>query len=144
MPCISSILPFLLFGLVAAQTPGKSPEVHPKLQTWKCTKKGGCVQQKSAVVLDSGAHPINQRENPSLGCVVGSLPNATVCPDAATCAQNCIIEGISDYSSHGVSTHGSSLVLDMLAKDGSVFSPRVYLLAESGKQYEMLQLTGGE
>jgi len=136
-----SFISLLLFGLVAAQTPGKSPEVHPKLRTWKCTQRGGCVAQNTAVVLDSGTHSIHQLENTSLSCGPG---NTTVCPDAATCAKNCIVEGISDYSTHGVSTNGGSLVLNMLAQDESVFSPRVYLLEEFANKYEMLQLTGGE
>jgi cellulase len=135
-------IPYLAFllGLVTAQTPGHSPEVHPKLQTWKCTNRHGCVKQNTAVVLDALTHSISQKQNPSLGCGgMNNMPNTTVCPDASTCAENCIIEGISDYESHGVTTKGSSLTL--LQSKGS---PRVYLLEESGKKYEMLHLTGNE
>ena len=146
MPRARSFLPFLLFGAVSAQGLSTStPEVHPKLQTWKCSKKGGCVPQNTAVVLDSGTHWIHQANDTSLGCGDwGNAPNATVCPDAAACAKNCIMEGINNYTTYGVTTKGSDLYLDMLAADGSSLSPRVYLLAEGEKQYEMLQLTGGE
>ena len=140
-------LPFILslfLSLASAQTPGKSPEVHPKLQTWKCTNRGGCIPQNSAVVLDDLAHPVHQLHNPSLDCGEwGSAPNATVCPDAATCATNCIVEGISDYAAYGVSTSGSSLTMHQLV-NGTTVTPRLYLLQQNGLEYEMLKLTGNE
>jgi len=140
LPLIASFL-----GLVAAQSPGTSPEVHPKLTTWKCTKAAGCVAQNTAVVLDSLSHPVHQLNNPSLGCGDwGNGPNRTVCPDAETCQKNCIMEGISDYASYGVKTKGGVLEMAQLRPDGSVTSPRLYLLAEGEKKYEWFQLTGKE
>jgi cellulase len=134
-----------LLGLANAQTPGKSPEVHPKIQTWECTNRGGCVKQNSAVVLDALAHPVHQLKNTNVNCGDwGNPPNATVCPDQATCAKNCIVEGISDYSSYGVTTKGDNLYMHQLNKDGANVSPRVYLLAENENKYEMLKLTGRE
>lgn len=144
MPHHLAIVTGLLLGLVVAQTPGSTPEVHPKLKTWKCTKAKGCTTQNTAVVLDSGTHWMHQLDDSSLGCTAFGGLNTTICPDAATCATNCVIEGISNYSSHGVTTQGSNLILDMLTDSGSVLSPRVYLLAESEKAYENLQLTGNE
>lgn len=134
----------LLVGLAAAQTPGKTPEKHPKLQTWKCTKSGGCVRKNTALVLDALAHPVHQLNNANLGCGSwGSAPPKDVCPDETTCARNCIMEGISDYSKKGVVTNGGSLQLRQIV-DGAVVSPRVYLLAENEQKYEMLKLTGNE
>jgi cellulase len=121
-----------------------SPEVHPKLTTWECTKAGGCKMKDTSVVLDSASHWIHQKDNQALGCSAGNLPNATVCPDLATCQKNCVIEGISDYTGHGVFASGSALTLKMLNPDGSSASPRVYLLAEGGEEYQMMQLTGKE
>jgi cellulase len=143
LPLIASVL----VGLVAAQTPIGTPDLHPKLQTWKCTNRGGCVSQNTALVLDSGTHWIHQRNDSSKACTSSSTSSgldASVCPDAATCAQNCVIEGITDYASHGVVTNGSALHMRQLASDGSTLSPRLYLLAEGEKEYEMLQLTGNE
>lgn len=54
------------------------------------------------------------------------------------------MEGIQDYGAYGVKTNGENLELDMLKADGSTSSPRIYLLAEDGKNYEMLKLTGKE
>lgn len=134
-----------LLSFAAAQTPDKTPEVHPELQTWECTKAKGCIAKTSKLVLDSLAHPIYQVNNPTLGCGggVNNGPNATVCPDAATCAKNCIMKGISDYTKYGVWTNGSSLYLQQLL-NGLTVSPRVYLLDEGGQNYEMLKLTGKE
>ncbi|KAF2843122.1 glycoside hydrolase family 7 protein [Patellaria atrata CBS 101060] len=135
----------LLFGFATAQKPGPTREVHPKIDTWKCTKRGGCVKQNNAIVLDSLAHPVYQKDNPSLGCGSwGQAPNATVCPDEASCAENCIMDGIMDYTQYGVKTSGSSLYLRQIKEDGSVVSPRVYLLAPNEQKYEMLKLTGKE
>ena len=139
------VLALSLMGFATAQTPGSAPEVHPKLQTWKCTMSGGCIEQTSAIVLDVLSHPVHQLENTNLGCGEwGSSPNVTVCPDASTCAKNCIVEGIQDYTNYGVKTTGDSLYMKQLRDDGSVASPRVYLLAPNEKEYELLQLTGSE
>lgn len=143
MPSIALISAFLL-GLTAAQTPIKSPDNHPKLSTWKCTKAGGCKEQKTALVLDSASHPLYQKNNPSKGCGNwGSPPPADVCPDEETCAKNCVMEGIQNYADYGVTTQGGSLTMTMMGKNG-VSSPRIYLLAEGEQKYEMLKLTGQE
>ncbi|KAF2194260.1 glycoside hydrolase family 7 protein [Zopfia rhizophila CBS 207.26] len=139
-----TLLTSLFIALVAAQTPGKTSEVHPKLTTWKCTSAGGCKEQKTALVLDSASHPIHQKDNAQLGCGNwGSGPNKTACPDEATCARNCIMEGIENYADYGVTTNGGKLLMKMHGKNG-VASPRIYLLAEGEKKYEMLKLTGNE
>jgi cellulase len=140
-----TLLAATLLGLAVAQTPGSTPEVHPKLTTWKCTKDGGCTSKNTAVVLDSATHWIHQKNNTALGCGNwGSAADPAACPDEKTCAQNCIMEGISDYTNFGVSTDGGKMRLDMYNPSGGVASPRLYLLAEDEKNYEMLQLTGNE
>ncbi|RMZ71934.1 glycosyl hydrolase family 7 [Pyrenophora seminiperda CCB06] len=134
-----------LVGLATAQSLGTTPEVHPRLQTWKCTKAGGCKSVNSAIVLDASSHNIHQKGNASAGCGnFGSAPPASVCPDKATCAKNCIMDGISDYKAKGVSTQGSSLRLDLFDPKGGQSAPRVYLLGEDQKNYEMMKLTGNE
>ncbi|KAH8663480.1 endoglucanase-like protein [Tricladium varicosporioides] len=141
---VSRIFLTSLLTLASAQSIGKLPEVHPKLQTWKCTKARGCKSQTSQIVLDALSHPLYQVNAPTLNCGDwGNGPNKTVCPDAATCAQNCIVEGIADYTKYGVKTEGANLHLNQLM-DGKSVSPRVYLLDEAGENYEMLKLTGGE
>ncbi|KAL5419776.1 hypothetical protein PMIN06_000093 [Paraphaeosphaeria minitans] len=134
-----------LLGLAAAQSLGTAKEVHPKLTTWKCTKAGGCKAQQSAIVLDSASHWIHQKNDTTKGCGDwGSGPDATACPDEQTCAQNCVMEGNSDYAASGLTTKGGALTMNMYNKDGGVSSPRVYLLAPNEKDYEMIKLTGQE
>lgn len=142
---ITLIAPLLLLRLAVAQSPDNTTEAHPKLTTYKCTTDGGCVSQNSALVLEASSHNIYQVDNPSLNCGEwGSGANATVCPDQETCQKNCILEGLSDYTTRGVHTNGSDLTLYMLAEDGTEYSPRIYLLNEAEDAYEMLQLTGQE
>lgn len=143
---LHAIVAASLLGLVAGQSLGNaSIEVHPRLTTWKCTKAGGCKSRNNAIVLDSATHWIHQKDNSSLGCGNwGSPADPDACPDEETCAKNCIMEGISNYGDFGLSTSGGSLKMDMFSPSGGVASPRVYLLAEDEKNYEMLQLTGNE
>lgn len=145
MTRLTPLLVSCLLALTSAQSLGKSPEKHPKLTTYECTLKNGCKKQKTSIVLDALAHPVHQKNNLSLGCGDwGNAPNVTVCPDKETCAKNCIVEGVSDYTQYGVYTKGDALRMTMLNKDGKVVTPRVYLLDESEKRYEMMQLTGKE
>lgn len=136
----------VLLGVATAQSVDSTPEVHPKLTTYKCTTAGGCVAQENAIVLESTQHSISQRDNAELSCGDwGYAPNATVCPDVATCQDNCVLTGMSDYTAKGVSTNGSSINLLMLDPvTGSSYSPRVYLLNEAEDAYEMITLTGQE
>lgn len=134
-----------LAGLAAAQSVGEAPEVHPKLTTWKCTVADGCVEQNTAIVIDSLSHPIHQKGNDSSTCNgPDNMPDPAACPDVETCQENCIMEGVEDYESYGVYADGAELRLRHLRDDGSTASPRVYLLNEAEDEYEMLQLTGME
>jgi cellulase len=128
-----------------AQQPGTgTPEVHPKLPTYKCTTAGGCVQQDTSIVLDWNYRWIHT--NGSVSCTTSSGINATLCPDEATCAQNCVIEGAT-YTSSGITTSGDSMTMNQYVNgtDGSPqnASPRVYLLGPDG-DYVLLKLLGQE
>lgn len=141
-------IPFVaavLLGLVSAQTPDGTPENHPKITTWQCTKAGGCVKQTNKIVLDSLYHTIYQKDAPQYDCGAWlETPNATACPDIDSCQENCRQGGISDYADFGIQTDDDALLLEQLAPNGTLLTPRVYLLKEDGSEYEMLQLTGGE
>lgn len=78
-------------GLVAAQKPGNTPDVHPELTTYRCTVAGGCTESTNYLVLDSSAHWVHQANDQSLGCGSwGSGPDETACPTKEACAENCI------------------------------------------------------
>ena len=146
-PTKQTLASLALLGLAVAQTPGETPEVHPEIETFKCTVADGCTSQTSYIVLDSDSHWVHQKDDDSKNCGVwGEGADPEVCPDKETCAENCIVEGmgLEDYTAHGITTDGSALTLDMFAEDGSQLSPRVYLLAPDDQNYELFQLTPGE
>ena len=131
--------------LVNAQQIG-TPDIHPKLQTWKCTKKYGCTKQATSVVLDAVSHPLHLVGNTGISCGDWSGLNTSLCSTDSDCAQNCVFDGV-DYASHGVSTKDDKLVLHQYLQSNNettVASPRVYLLDESGKNYDMLRLLNQE
>lgn len=146
----SSTLPLaaatlIVARIVAAQQPGTStPEVHPKLTTYKCTTSGGCVAQDTSVVLDWNYRWMHDKNFNS--CTVNGGVNATLCPDEATCGANCFIEGV-DYASSGVTTSGNSITMNqyMPSSTGgySSVSPRLYLIGTDGN-YVLLELNGQE
>ncbi|KAF5494702.1 Endoglucanase 1 [Colletotrichum siamense] len=143
-PTLSSLgLATLLLGLTAAQRQIGPEENHPPLTTWRCTKAGGCTEVNNFVVLDSLAHNVYQAANGGSCGSWGSAANETACPTKEACAENCVQEGLDDYSRVGVTTEGAAMTMYQL-RDGSLVSPRVYLLEPSKEKYEMMHLTGME
>jgi cellulase len=142
---LSLALAAALAGVVSAQRP-IGEEVHPKLTTYRCTKADGCVSQDTSIVLDSLSRPLYQVNAPEYDCgTVGPGVNTTACPDAETCFENCVMEGIQDYTPFGVVAEGDAVTLDMLRdSDLEALFPRIYLLSEDDETYEMLQLVGQE
>jgi len=133
-----------LLNLAASQQVGITiPEVHPGLTTYKCTRAGGCTAQNTFVVAEQDARTVRAVSGTGICKEPGARGlNKTLCPDAATCAKNCALEGV-NYTSIGVNTNADSLKLDMYV--GSVgVSPRVYLLDHNGKNYEDLRLLNAE
>lgn len=129
-----------------AQNPGTvTPEVHPLLSTAKCTTDGGCVAQNTSVVLDFGYRWLHTADGYD-SCTTSTGINATLCPDEATCAQNCVIEG-ANYTGAGVLTSGSSMTMSQYVETSTGLnsaSPRVYLLDENTQDYVLFQLLGQE
>lgn len=144
----SNIVSAVALWLLAAnaQNPGTvTPEVHPILRTAKCTTHGGCVTQNTAVVLDYNYRWIHTAAGYD-SCTTSTGLNASLCPDEATCAQNCVVEG-ADYASAGVVTSGSSMTMNQFHNSStgvSSVSPRVYLLDEDTQDYVMFKLLGQE
>ncbi|KAL9048265.1 MAG: hypothetical protein Q9162_007801 [Coniocarpon cinnabarinum] len=118
---------------IAAQRAG-TPDAHPQLTTQKCTKSGGCVNQQTTIVLDSGTHTLGN---------ANSGANCAGCSTAQACADACALQGITDYASHGVTTSGNSMHLQQYLNGRSV-SPRVYLLDPDGQNYSLLKLLNQE
>jgi cellulose 1,4-beta-cellobiosidase len=64
--------------------------------------------------------------------------NATLCPDAATCAENCALDGADYAGTYGVTTTGDAVSL-VFGDGGS----RIYLLNSDG-QYENFHVLNQE
>lgn len=145
----TATLPGLLLlagtAINAQQIGNFTPEVHPKLPTQHCTKDKGCVTKNTFLVIDALSRNLHFKDDMSVSCNTKPL-NKTICPDAETCAKNCVLEG-ADYTSLGVLTAGSSMTLRMYVFNGKEYqtvSPRLYLLGEDKKTYQMLQLNNQE
>ncbi|KAI0391992.1 carbohydrate-binding module family 1 protein [Xylariaceae sp. FL0594] len=120
-------------------------EHHPPLTVYKCTTAGGCVAQQRSLVIDWNYHWFHTADWNS--CTTSTGVNATLCPDEATCASNCFIQGNANYTNSGVITSGDSLTMyQYTLNDLGEYqnaSPRLYLLGSDGN-YEMLQLLNQE
>ncbi|OAA66765.1 Glycoside hydrolase, family 7 [Niveomyces insectorum RCEF 264] len=131
-------------GAAVAQQIGTAvPEVHPKLPTMFCTTAGGCRSMQTSVVTDALSRSLHAVGQPDVAC---SVTNRTQCPDPATCSQNCALEGV-DYAAMGVSTTGSAMTLRLFNGSGATaktLSPRVYLLADDDKTYQLFKLVNQE
>ncbi|KIH86576.1 endo-beta-1,4-glucanase celB [Sporothrix brasiliensis 5110] len=144
MSSSAAALLLLLGGAAVAQQIGTAvPEVHPKLPTQFCTTAGGCKTMQTSLVTDALSRALHAVGQPSVACDVA---NKTQCPDATTCSKNCALEGY-DYAAHGVSTTGNAMTLRLFNGSGAsvqTLSPRVYLLAEDDKNYQLLKLANQE
>lgn len=114
------------------------------MTTYKCTTSGGCISQSTSVVIDWNYHWFHT--NDWLGCTTSNGVNSTLCPDQATCAKNCQIQGDSNYTANGVATTGDSMTMNQFTYGENGIqsaSPRVYLLGEDGN-YVLTKLLGQE
>ncbi|KAH7305528.1 endoglucanase I [Stachybotrys elegans] len=144
---LSKLSSALLVGAVAlvhAQNPDETPESHPSLTTYKCTTAGGCTAQDTSVVIDWNYHWFHTSD--WLSCTTNTGVNSTLCPNTATCAKNCQVQGDSNYTANGVTTSGDSLTMRqfMPGADGyQSVSPRLYLLGPDGN-YPQIKLLNQE
>ncbi|PVG00368.1 cellulose 1,4-beta-cellobiosidase precursor [Serendipita vermifera] len=129
-----------LVSVALAQQAGtQTTEKHPSLSWQKCTKSG-CTTQAGSIVLDSNWRWLHTTSGYT-NCYTGNTWDTSLCPDNATCAKNCALDG-ADYSgTYGITTSGNALTLKF--KTGSNIGSRVYLLA-SDTAYQMFKLKNQE
>ncbi|KAJ7737515.1 cellulase [Mycena metata] len=105
----------------------ETAEQAPPITYSTCTTSGGCATHDASIVLDGNYRWIHTANLTS--CNPAGF-NRTICPDATTCAENCLIEGVdlAGYqTTYGITTDGDALNL-VFGSGGS----RVYLLDPSG------------
>ncbi|KAG9407784.1 hypothetical protein AC1031_021024 [Aphanomyces cochlioides] len=139
----AATIAYLATALVAfsnAQQVGTSkPEVHPSLPSQTCTASG-CTTENTKIVLDANwrwTHNVEGYTN----CYAGNKWDSTLCPDPATCAKNCALDGADYTGTYGISASGNTVSIAL--KTGANVGSRIYLL-EDDKKYKMFKLLNKE
>jgi len=114
-------------------------ETHPSL-TWETCTSSGCTTNTGSVVLDSNWRWVHNVGG-STNCYTGNTWDATLCPNDATCAANCALDGANYSGTYGVTTSGNALTLDFVT--GSNVGSRLYLLS-SNTEYQKFDLLNSE
>merc|ERR1719440_287756 len=133
--------------LAAGQQAGNlKAEAHPALSIQQCTKTGGCTTEERSVTIDQNWRWIHQVGQPK-NCYTGNKWDTTICPDGATCAQNCALgSATSEYTStYGVTASGSDLKLGFVTQGpySKNVGSRNYLM-EDDSTYKMFKLKNKE
>ncbi|KAF9472706.1 cellobiohydrolase I [Pholiota conissans] len=120
-------------------------ETHPSLPFQRCTKSGGCTAVSTGqVVLDSNWRWIHAKDGYS-NCYTGNAWNSTICPNGATCAANCALDGADYPGTYGITTSGNALTLKFITSNtsGKNIGSRVYLMSSDSK-YELFKVLNQE
>ena len=107
----------LLSSADAQQVGTLKTEKHPQLTVQRCTKTNGCATEQKKVVVDSNwrwTHKIGEAKD----CYHGNSWDPTLCPDAATCAKNCALEGADEEyeNTYGIKASGAELKLGFVTQ----------------------------
>jgi len=130
---------------VVAQNIGTlTPETHPKMPYQICDESG-CTTEQGEIVLDSNWRWLHTTEG-SDNCYDGNKWVEDVCPDGATCAKSCALEGAEYEKTYGISTpEDGALKLQFVTKHeyGTNVGSRVYLM-ESEDKYKVFNMLNKE
>jgi cellulose 1,4-beta-cellobiosidase len=140
-----SILALALAAVAYGQGVGNNTaEVHPKLPWSTCTAPGACAAQDGEVVIDANWRWVHAGGAGGSNCYTGNTWDATLCPDDATCAKNCVVDGAQYQSTYGVTTADSAVTLDFVTQSqGKNIGSRLYLMS-SETEYAEFKLLGNE
>ncbi|KAK7462803.1 hypothetical protein VKT23_007384 [Stygiomarasmius scandens] len=133
----ASLVTFTLLAVAYGQQVGtQTPETHPPL-TWQQCTSSGCEAQSASVVLDSNWRWTHSTED-TTNCYTGNTWDATLCPDAETCAQNCALDGADYEGTYGITTSSDSLTLKFVTQSQQAnVGSRVYLMATDDSSYQV-------
>jgi len=137
----------LLSRLVSSQQAGTlQTETHPSLTWEKCTSAGSCTSQSGKVVIDANWRWVHDKTSGSYtNCYTGNTWNATLCPNDATCATNCALEGADYQSTYGATAGGNSLKLTFVTVGtyATNIGSRLYLM-DTDTSYQQFDLLNNE
>jgi len=133
--------------LASAQQAGtQQAEQHPSLSFSECDASGSCQSKSGHVTIDANwrwTHVKGDTKN----CYTGNEWDQTLCPDAATCTSNCVIEGAGkEYTdTYGIHATGNSLSLGFVTHGQySVnIGSRTYLM-DTDSSYKLFKLKNKE
>ncbi|OCL10905.1 glycoside hydrolase family 7 protein [Glonium stellatum] len=119
-------------------------ETHPGMTWQQCTAAGSCTTTNGKVVIDSNWRWVHTKSGYT-NCYTGNGWNSTLCPDDATCATNCALDGADYTGTYGVTAGGNSLKLTFVTKGSysTNIGSRLYLMADDSN-YQMFSLLNKE
>ncbi|CAI5708455.1 unnamed protein product [Hyaloperonospora brassicae] len=130
----------------SAQLVGSSTaETHPPLTTQTCTKKSGCKDDATSVVIDANWRWLHEATG-TKNCYTGNKWDETLCPDPKKCATNCALEGADYTGTYGVTTEDDTLNLQFVTKGpySTNIGSRVYVMDADDEHYRMYMLLNQE
>lgn len=137
----------LVAGAARGQKAGSlQTETHPSMTWQKCTGANSCTSQSGKVVIDSNWRWVHDAtEGAYTNCYTDNTWNATICPDNASCAENCALEGADYTATYGATASGDSLSLKFVTEGtyATNIGSRLYLMA-SDTEYQMFNLLNNE
>lgn len=139
----SILLALSLTAVALGQQVGTNmAENHPSL-TWQRCTSSGCQNVNGKVTLDANwrwTHRINDFTN----CYTGNEWDTSICPDGATCAKNCALDGADYAGTYGVTSSGTALTLKFVTESQQKnIGSRLYLMADDSN-YEIFNLLNKE
>jgi len=142
--------PLIILASAAAvlgQQPGSQKKNdHPSLPMQSCTGNQQCTTEQTSITLDANwmwVHTKGSYQN----CYDGNKWDTKICPDPATCAANCALDGGDYEDTYGVSTDGDAVSLKFVTKNqnGANVGSRLFLLDGSDdSKYRMFKLKNRE
>merc|ERR1719147_695841 len=139
----------LLVGVLRGQSPGEATtNTVLNMPIHVCTAPGNCQKESTTVALDANWRWIHD-ENLS-NCYTGNLWDDEKCPDGETCAENCLLEGVSkaDWKSpYGVEADGQgglSMTFVTVGPYSTNIGSRVFLVDSSKESYYSFKLKNKE
>lgn len=118
-----------------------TPEVHLPL-----SYSDGGASQSGSIVMDSNwrwAHDAN-----GVNCYTGNEWDTSLCPDGATCTQNCVVDGVDEATwsgTYGITTSGDAITLSFVTQGpySTNIGSRVYLM-DGDSSYKLFNLKNKE
>ncbi|KAI5788352.1 cellulose 1,4-beta-cellobiosidase precursor [Geopyxis carbonaria] len=141
-----TLISLALLSAVSAQQVGTlTAESHPKLTWSKCSEGGSCTEVSGSVTLDSNWRWLHDTAG-SDNCYTGNEWDTALCPDGATCAENCALDGADYEGTYGLKTSGDALTHTFVTEGpySTNIGSRVYLMADDDENYEMFSLLNQE